>query len=744
MEKTKLKELFNSLSIDDKISQLIQLNGDIFVESGVMNTGPAKDLGFKKEPNFYEIGSIYNVNDHQKLYQIQKDVLKNSSHKIPLLFMSDIIYGFRTIFPIPLAQAGSYDFGLIKKAAEISAKESYRNGIHIVFSPMLDLVRDPRWGRVMESPGEDVYTSKQFAKSIVKGYQGEEDTYLKEDHVAACIKHFAAYGAPESGREYNQVELSNQKLFNEYLQPYQAAVDAKCELVMTAFNLLNGVPATGNQWLNETVLRERFGFRGVLVSDYAAIAELETHGYAKDAKDAAKKGLLAGVDLDMMTSTYANVLPELVKEEEFAKRLDNAVWRILVLKNKLGLFENPFRGLKQENTGEVLTTESKKIATKLVEKSCVLLKNTSLLPLDPDTKQKIAVIGPYAESHFTLGFWASVSGRSSDVYTLKSGLLEQFDKEQLYFSRGFNLYENYESFGPLKDSFEQLNGPIEDEDYLLEQSLEQAKKSDVILLTIGEQFLESGEGASKTNLHLPEKQIRLIKTLSKLNKPMVALLYTGRPLVLTEVEKYFDSLLVVWFPGVMGGRGITNLLTGKANPSARLSMSFPRNEGQIPVYYAHTSTGRPLENSTHTERFVSKYIDESNEPLFSFGSGLSYTSAEGHWLSIEESEEKLHCHFEVKNLNDCEGWITSQIYLLNYTAEIVQPVKRLVATQHFLLKASERQELEFDIAKEELGFFDNNGEFHLDAGEYVFQLDILGKKENHSTIIAKGVSSWKN
>ncbi|WP_430611732.1 glycoside hydrolase family 3 N-terminal domain-containing protein [Enterococcus sp. DIV0876] len=732
MKEHKLKELFASLSITDKIAQTIQLNGDLFVESGVMQTGPAKDLGFDSEPNFYEIGSIYNVNDHQKLYQIQKDVLANSTHKIPLLFMSDIIYGFRTIFPIPLAQAGSYDFDLIQQAAELSAQESYLSGIHVVFSPMLDLVRDPRWGRVMESPGEDVYTSKQFAKSVVKGYQGEEETYLKENHVAACIKHFAAYGAPESGREYNQVELSNQKLFNEYLQPYQAAIEANCELVMTAFNLLNGVPATGNHWLNQTILRERFGFEGVLVSDYAAIAELATHGYAKDAKDAARKGLIAGVDLDMMTATYANALPELVKEAEFAQRLDEAVWRILVLKNKLGLFEDPFRGLTQDNTGEILTDEAKAVATTLVEKSCVLLKNESTLPLRPRTEQKVAVIGPYAESHFTLGFWASVSGKSSDVFTLKSGLLAQFDADQLYFSRGFNLYESYDSFGPLKPGFEQLNGPIEDEAFLLEQSIEQAKKSDVILVTIGEHFLESGEGASKTKLRLPDKQITLIKKLAELNKPIIGLLYTGRPLVLTEVEPYFDSLLVAWFPGVMGGQGIANLLTGKASPSARLTMTFPKNEGQIPVYYAQTSTGRPMNEGTHSERFVSKYIDETNEPLFSFGAGLSYAHFMGRWQSAKVHQDLIRCHYVLKNVSDRDGWVTAHIYVLNRPADIVQPVKRLIASQHVFLQADTQQTLTMDIPKSACAYFDNQGEVHIDSGDYVLQLDVLGQYENQT------------
>ena len=374
MEADQLQALFDRLSVQEKIAQTIQLNGSILSENDVMNTGPMEELGLPQELDVFEIGSIYNINDHQKLKELQTKVLAKSKHKIPMLFMSDVIYGFRTIFPIPLAQVGSYDFELIQQAAKLTAEESYLNGLHVLFSPMLDLARDPRWGRVMESPGEDVYTAKEFAKSIVNGYQGDSETKIPEKHVAACLKHFAAYGAPEAGREYQAVDMSHQRLFNEYLQPYQAAIEAKCELVMTAFNLLNGVPATGNEWLNREILRSRCGFDGVLVSDYAAIKELIPHGYAKDEIDAAKKALIAGVDLDMMTSIYANHLSELVQEPRFMQLLDEAVWRILMLKNKLGLFENPYRGLEEVNTGEILTEKAKEAAVELVEKSCVLLK----------------------------------------------------------------------------------------------------------------------------------------------------------------------------------------------------------------------------------------------------------------------------------------------------------------------------------------------------------------------------------
>lgn len=733
MRERELLRLLNSLTVQEKIAQTVQLNGDLFVDSEVMNTGPVKNLGFSNEFNLYEIGSIYNVNDVDKLRKIQKEVLEKSRHKIPLLFMSDVIYGFRTIFPIPLAQAGSYDFRLIQKAAEVSAKESYLNGLHVLFSPMLDLVRDPRWGRVMESPGEDVYTSRTFARSVVMGYQGEVSEVVPENHVAACIKHFAGYGAPEGGREYNTVDMSNQRLFNEYLRPYQEAIESHCLLVMTAFNVLNGVPSTGNKWLNRYILRERFGFEGVLVSDYAAIDELKAHGYASDDLDAARKALESGVDFDMMTAVYANSLPELVKDSHFMKLLDETVWKILELKNKLGLFENPYRGLDLENTGEILTDEAKKIATELVEKSCVLLKNNGSLPLK--SEQKIAVIGPYGESRLTLGFWASVSGKPQDAVPLSDGLKKEFSEDKLFFSRGFNLFDSYEPFGPLKKAIELLNGSIEDEEELLKKALKDAQNSDVILLTFGEQFLESGEGASKTKLILPSKQVRLIKELAQLNKPIVGVLYTGRPLVLTEIEEYFDSLLLVWYPGIMGGTGIANLLSGKTSPSARLSMTFPRTEGQIPIYYAQNSTGRPLIESTHSDRFVSKYIDESNEPLYKFGEGKSYAKFKGQWGNCESKDHRINFKYELVNTSEIKANAVVHVYVHNVSASIVQPQKRLVYSHCVLVEGNGNKQLSFCLTEDDLSFFDNDGQKHFEQGEYVFYLDVMGKVDEIKLVL---------
>ncbi|WP_165004554.1 MULTISPECIES: glycoside hydrolase family 3 N-terminal domain-containing protein [unclassified Enterococcus] len=729
MNEKKLKQLADSLTIKEKIAQTVQLNGDLFVESDVMNTGPTKELGFPEDFDLSQVGSIYNVNDPKKLKKIQQKIMEKSTRKIPLLFMSDVIYGFRTIFPIPLAQAGSYDFELIRKAAQTTAKESYLNGLHVLFSPMLDLVRDPRWGRVMESPGEDVYTAKEFAKQVVAGYQGELHDFLGKNHVGACIKHFAGYGAPEAGREYNTVDMSNQRLFNEYLPPYQAAIEANCLLMMTAFNVLNGVPSTGNRWLNRDILRDRFGFEGVLVSDYAAVEELQAHGYTKNQEESAKRALEAGVDFDMMTSVYANSLEKLIeKDARILELLDEAVWRILLLKNKLGLFEHPYRGLEEENTGEILTEEAKETATRLVEKSCVLLKNDETLPLKKE--QKIAVIGPYGESKLTIGFWASVSGKPQDSITLKEGMEQHFGKEQLNFSKGFNLFPSYESFGPLKEGIEKLNGTIEEEEYLLKEAIDKASASDIIVLTIGEQFLESGEGASKAKLTLPENQMKLIKELAQLNKPIVGVLYTGRPLVLTEIEPYFSSLLLVWYPGTMGGIGIANVLAGKVSPSGRLSMTFPRSEGQLPIYYAHSSTGRPLSTSTHSTRFVSKYIDESNEPLFSFGTGNGYGNVEGRWTSIEEKEnDTLLLTYDLTNLSSIELETVLHIYVKDQTASIVQPVKRLVGSQRIFLTANEKKMVDYILSKQELSFYDNDGKKQFEPGEFVFCLSTVNTED---------------
>ena len=428
----------------------------------------------------------------------------------------------------------------------------------------------------------------------------------------------------------------------------------------------------------------------------------------------------------MMTSVYATHLPELIKQPELAALLDEAVWRILVLKNQLGLFENPYRGLRTQHTGEVLSDEAKELAVKLVEKSCVLLKNDGSLPLKKD--QTVAVIGPYGESRLTLGFWASVSGKPQDTIPLKTGLLQHFAAENLIFARGYNLFDSYEQFGPLKAGIEQLNGPIEPEDQLLVEAVKAAEAAEVIVLTFGEQFMESGEGASKAHLQLPLKQIRLIQALKKTGKPLIGVLYTGRPLVLTQVEPLFDSLLLVWYPGTMGGIGIANLLSGQASPTAKLSMTFPRSEGQIPIYSAQLPTGRPLTASEHSDRFLSKYRDESNEPLFAFGTGLSYGTFTGEWLGSAVLSETIQLDYRIKNQADVAGETVVQIYLLQRPASMVRPSRQLIASDLVLLAPQEDKEKRLSLPISVLGFYDNQGTKHLSNGTYRFLMRIDQKE----------------
>ena len=461
MNREKLLVILSEMSVKEKIEQCVQLNGTIFSSAThSMQTGPAKDLGFAKDFNPYGVGSLFNIHDKEEMRRIQSECIKNSRYDIPILFMSDVIYGFRTIFPIPLAQAGSFDFDLIEKCASISAKESYYNGLHVLFSPMLDLVRDPRWGRVMESPGEDPYTISEYAKSVVTGYQGEMvDRKIPKYHVAACIKHFAGYGASIAGKDYTGADMSTVTLRQFYLPGYISAIKANTRLVMTAFNLIEGVPCTGSKWLNQTILREENKFDGVLLSDFAAIEELIKHGFARDEKDAAKKALEAGVSFDMMTSIYANHIESLIKEKVIEESmLDEVVLRILELKNDLGLFENPFRGLETCLSETYLSQEAKELAVKLVEKSCVLLKNNGTLPLKQD--QKIAFIGPYIHSKFTLGFWASVTGNPLDTVTLKEGIIQNFKEENCLFASGYNLFNDYSQLGIFARPVENYKGPL--------------------------------------------------------------------------------------------------------------------------------------------------------------------------------------------------------------------------------------------------------------------------------------------
>lgn len=722
MEKKELLKLLDSLTISEKIGQLVQLSGEFFDENmDVTETGPSEKIGLEENYNLYNTGSVLNVLQPEKIRELQRNHMEKSRHKIPLMFMSDIIYGFNTIFPIPIAQSCSWDFDTIQQSAGISAEEAYYAGQHVTFSPMVDLVKDPRWGRVMESPGEDPYIGSMFSKSMVEGFQGKQASKIGPRKLAACVKHYAAYGAAEAGRDYNGVDMSLSKFYNYYLPAYQAAVEAKVKLVMTAFNTLNGIPCTGNKWLNNQVLRKELGFDGVLITDYAAIEELIIHGYASSPEEAARMALDAEVDIDMKTAIYANNLQVLIEENLIdIAQLDQAVLRVLELKNDLGLFENPYRGL-DDKTVPVDEEKNREIALDLTEKSLVLLKNDGVLPLKKD--KKIAIVGPYGNNANTLGMWA-INGDPTKTITLKTGLEKVFSEKYVSFSEGAPLIENIECLGFSSNiTAGKVKLPKYNKASLLEDALSIARDAEYIVVAFGEHVLESGEAGSKTDLRISEAQLKLIDKLSELNKPLIGILYSGRPNNITDLIEKFDALIYAWYPGTMGGLAIANILSGRANPSGKLTMSFPRNEGQIPVYYYNYRTGRPIKSEDENYRFTSRYIDNSNSPLFPFGYGLSYSNFSYNTISTSSKEIKkndiLKIKVKVSNESYVQGDEIVQLYIQDKFASISRPLKELKASKRVTIAPKTEEIILFELTLDDFSFYDNNGHLVVEPGEFI-------------------------
>ncbi|WP_413303250.1 glycoside hydrolase family 3 N-terminal domain-containing protein [Bacillus sp. 1P10SD] len=696
-----MNEIIQNMTLDEKIGQLLQLATPFF--KGASNrgeiTGPMEEMGITDE-DLYNCGSVLGASGAEEVINIQKAHLAENRHGIPLLMMADIIHGFKTIFPVPLAIGCSWDMELAEQSAQIAAKEAAVSGVHVTFAPMVDLVRDPRWGRVMESTGEDPYLNSLFARAFVRGFQG---TDLTEDHdrVAACVKHFAAYGAPEGGREYNTVNMSERQLRESYLPAYKAALDEGCEMVMTAFNTVDGIPATGNRKLMRDLLRDEWGFDGVMISDWGAVKELIPHGVAEDEAEAALKALQAGVDIEMMTTCYVDHLKHLVEEGTVEEALiDEAVLRILKLKQKLGLFENPHRGADVQREKEViLSTEHRNAARELAAKSCVLLKNENVLPLK--LQQKVALIGPFAQNGDILGPW-SWQGSYEDAVKLDEGLKLKIDPSLLSVAKGCDIETGTEEE--------------------LDEALKTASDADVIILALGEGSFMSGEGGSRSNIQLPKIQLELIAKLKQLQKPMAAVLFNGRPLDLHGVIDQADAVLEAWYPGTEGGAAIADLLFGDANPSGRLSMSFPHSVGQVPVYYNHFNTGRP-KLSEEYERYVSHYLDIPNEALLPFGFGLSYTTFtySDATLSAEvmNADETINLSVSVTNTGAMSGEEVVQLYIRDISGEIVRPVKELKAFEKIKLEPNETKEVTFTIKEEMLRYHHEDLQFTSDAGTFI-------------------------
>lgn len=701
MVEQQLNEIIQKMTLNEKIGQLIQLATPFFKGASDKGeiTGPMTGMGITDEVS-QNCGSVLGASGAREVMNIQKAHLEENRLGIPLLMMADIVHGFKTIFPVPLAIGCSWDLDLAEKSAEIAAKEAAVSGVHVTFAPMVDIVRDPRWGRVMESTGEDPYLNSLFARAFVRGFQGTNLTN-DQNRVAACVKHFAAYGAPEGGREYNTVNMSERQLRESYLPPYKAALDEGCEMVMTAFNTVDGIPATGNKKLMRDLLRDEWGFDGVMISDWGAVKELIPHGIAEDSSEAAVKALQAGVDIEMMTTCYVDNLKQLVENGTIEETLiDEAVLRILKLKQKLGLFENPYRGADEKREQEYILSEGhRKEAREVATKSCVLLKNQSILPLN--RHQKIALIGPFAQNGDILGPW-SWQGSYEEAVKMDEGIKMKLDPSLLTVAKGCDIETGTEN---------EMN-----------MALNVASEADVIILALGESSAMSGEGGSRADICLPEIQLQLIAEVKKLQKPIVAVLFNGRPLDLHGVIDQADAVLEAWYPGTEGGAAIADLLFGDANPSGRLSMTFPYSVGQVPVYYNHFNTGRPKTSEEYV-RYVSHYLDIPNEPLLPFGFGLSYTtfSYTDASLSAESmnSEQAITLSVSITNTGNVAGEEVVQLYIRDVAGEIVRPVKELKAFKKISLEPNETKEVSFTITEEQLRYHHENLQFTSDAGTFI-------------------------
>jgi beta-glucosidase len=690
----RVKDLLSRMTVEEKAGQLNQLNGGAF-------TGPAaNDAGQNekaKQVKDGRVGSLLNVVGVADTRKIQQEAMK-SRLGIPLIFGYDVIHGYKTIFPIPLAEACSWDLKGIEKNSSIAAKEASAAGLHWTFAPMCDITNDPRWGRIMEGVGEDPFYGGVISAARVKGLQGNLND---NEHVLACVKHFAAYGLVEAGREYNNVDVSRPMLWNKYLPPYKAAVDAGAATVMNAFNVLDGAPASANKFLVTDVLKNKWGFKGFVVSDWASFGEEVTHGYAEDRKDAALKSLQAGSMMDMEAKVSEEFLPQLLKEGKITmKQLDEAVGRILYQKFRLGLFENALKFCDEANEkNKIFTAENRAISLDAAKKSILLLKNESnVLPIDKN--KKVALIGLYANSKDDMfDFWIA-QGSSNDAVSVYEGMKNKFSS--ISFCNGYNA-DNTTS------------------ESLINEAVTNANNADVIVVNIGISGKMAGEDRALSNPTISEGQLQLLSALQKTGKPIVALVSSARPLILTKAEPMVNALVQGWILGTEHGNAIASMLVGDYNPSAKTVITFPYAIGQIPIYYNHFNTGRPGPTDGAGNWF-SRYRDVKNEPLYPFGFGLSYTNYTYGDLKLSATTiaktGKLTVTIAVTNSGAVDGEEVVQLYIRDYAASIVRPVKELKAFEKVSLKAGETKTVNFTLSQKDLSFLDANGNAVMEVGKF--------------------------
>ncbi|MGE9310978.1 beta-glucosidase BglX [Niabella sp. CJ426] len=706
--------LLNKMTLDEKIGQLN------LPSAGEFTTGTAtnSDIGVNVKKGL--VGGLFNIKGVEKIKAIQKVAVEESRMKIPMLFGMDVIHGYETTFPIPLGLSCTWDMKAVEQSARIAAVEASADGIGWTFSPMVDISRDPRWGRVSEGNGEDPYLGSQIAKAMVKGYQGD---LRLNSNILACVKHYALYGAGEAGRDYNTVDMSRIRMYNEYFPPYKAAVDAGVGSVMASFNEIDGIPATGNKWLLTDVLRKQWGFKGFVVTDYTGINEMVDHGMG-DLQTVSALALKAGVDMDMVGEGFLKTLKKSLGEKKVTvAEIDLACRRMLEAKYKLGLFKDPYKYCDEARAkNEIFTDANRKVARQIAAQSFVLLKNQgNTLPLKKSGK--IALIGPLADAANNMAGTWSVATKQDKSVSVLAGLKQVLgNNAEVLYAKGSNLTadavleERATMFG------KGLNRDKRSEEELAKEALDIAAKSDVIVAAMGESAEFSGEASSRSGIDIPETQQKLLKQLLATGKPVVLVLFAGRPLTLGWEDKNVPAILNVWFGGSEAGSAIADVLFGDVNPSGKLTMSFPQNVGQIPLYYAHKNTGRPLAEGKWFQKFRSNYIDVSNDPLYPFGYGLSYSSFNYSDVQLSSTALKgnqtLKASVTLTNTGKYDGQEVVQLYIRDVAGSVTRPVKELKGFQKIAVKAGESKTVTFNITPEDLKFYNSNLKHDWEPGEF--------------------------
>ncbi len=716
-----LDNLLKRMTLEEKIGQLnLPVTGEI-------TTGQAKSSDIATKIKRGEVGGLFNLKGVDKIRDVQRLAVENSRLGIPLLFGMDVIHGYETIFPIPLGLSCTWDIPAIEESARIAAVEASADGISWTFSPMVDISRDPRWGRVSEGSGEDPFLGALIARAMVRGYQGKDMS--RNDEIMACIKHFALYGAAEAGRDYNTVDMSRQRMFNDYMLPYQAGVEAGAGSVMASFNEVEGVPATANKWLMTDVLRGTWGFNGFVVTDFTGISEMIEHGIG-DLQTVSARAINAGVDMDMVSEGFIGTLKKSVEKGKVSvETVNTACRRILEAKYKLELFDNPYKYCDLKRPArDIFTKEHRAAARKIAGESFVLLKNEGLsptlapvLPLSPTGT--IAVIGPLANTRSNMpGTW-SVAAVLDKSPSLVEGLTEWVGNQgKILYAKGSNLIGDaaYEERATMFGR--SLNRDNRTDQQLLDEALKIASQADVIVAALGESSEMSGESSSRTNLNLPDVQHTLLEALLKTGKPVVLVLFTGRPLILNWEQEHVPAILNVWFGGSEAGPAIGDVLFGAVNPGGKLTMTFPKSVGQIPLYYAHKNTGRPLKEGKWFEKFRSNYLDVDNDALYPFGYGLSYTTFRFSDITLNRSsigmDNELVASVTVINTGDRAGSEVVQLYIRDLVGSVTRPVKELKGFEKIYLQPNESRTVRFTIAPEMLKFYNADLKFVAEPGDF--------------------------